>query len=444
MVVYILGGIIGLGILVFIHELGHFAVAKGLGVGVLKFSLGFGKKLIGQKRGETEYQIALIPLGGYVKLLGESPDEEVPDSERSRSFTEQSVIKRTAIVGAGPVMNLVLALFVLPAVFMIGVQQPRYLSSEPVVGWVEPTSPAAEGGFLPGDRLVSINKTPLANWESLAAKVLTSPNEQLTIAFERDGRPMSTEVLSQADPETGAGYIGIEPAIPKMVIREVMENSPAQQAGIQQGDIIVSIDGAPHQSYLEMLKLIKESHGRRLSCEIRRGEETRSVDITPIYNPEKDKSEVGVSFVPGFPDIEFVKRRLGFFGAIERGTREVWRLTGLTFSVIGKLLTGRFSIRHVGGPITIVRFAGQAAQSGFVPWLQFLAFLSLNLAILNVLPIPILDGGHLAFLLIESVIGRPISPKKQEMAFKIGLVILIALMVVVSYNDVVRVFFRSP
>jgi len=437
-------GIIVLGVLVFIHELGHFLVAKWLGVRVLKFSLGFGRKIIGRKWGETEYQVALIPLGGYVKLLGESPDEEVPESEKSRSFTTQSVVKRTAIVGTGPVMNLVLTLLVWPVVFMIGIQQPAFFSSKPIIGWVEPNSPAAKQGFLPNDRLLSINRAPLEDWESLISAVITSPNEELDIEFERNGQLMSRKLVPQADPNTGAGYVGLEPAIPKMAIREVIEDTPAHQAGIEQGDIIVSINGAPQQSYLEMLRIIKESPDRELICEIQRGEETLSVAMTPIFNPEREKGEVGISFVPGFLNVEMVKKRYGFLPAIEKGTREVVRWTRLTFSILGKLVTGRFSIRHLGGPITIVRFAGRAAQSGITPLLQFVAILSLQLAILNVLPIPVLDGGHLVFLLIESVIGKPVSPKKQEMAYKIGFGILILLILVVSYNDLKRIFLGFP
>ncbi len=437
-------GIIALGVLIFVHELGHFLVAKWLGVRVLKFSLGFGRKLIGRKRGETEYQIALIPLGGYVKLLGESSDEEVPESERSRSFATQSVLKRTAIVLAGPVMNFVLALLVLPLVFMIGIQQPTYLSSEPVIGWVEPNSPAAQEGFLPGDRLVSLKGEPLEDWESFMTTVLISPNEELDIEFERNGQLMSRKLVPKADPNSGAGRVGLEPEIPKMVIAAMIEGKPAYQSGIKQGDVIVSINGAPRQDYLEMLRLIKENPGKQLTCEIRRGEETLSLVVTPIFNPEKESGEVGISFAPGFLDMEMMERRYGFFPAIRKGCHEAWRLIGLTFSVLGKLVTGKFSFRHLGGPITIVRFAGRAAEAGFAPWLQFVALLSINLAILNILPIPVLDGGHLTFFLIESVIGRPVSPQKQELAFKIGFVILITLMLVVTYFDLSKLFSRSP
>ena len=437
-------GIIVLGILVFVHELGHFLVAKWLGVGVLKFSLGFGKKLVGRKWGDTEYQIALVPLGGYVKLLGESADEEVAASETKRSFTAQSVLRRVAIVTAGPAMNIVLALLVWFLVFMIGIQQPTYLSSKPVVGWVEPSSPAAEEGFQRGDRVISINEKPVKDWELLITTVITSPNDELAIAFERDGRLLSKKLVPQTDSNTGAGYIGIEPDIPKMTIADVIEGKPAHQNGLRPGDIIVSINGVTNQDYLEMLRRIKENPGTELTCEIRRGEETLSVVMTPILNPEKDTGEVGISFFPGFLDMDMVTRRYGFLPALNKGSQEVARWTGLTFSIVWKLVTGKFSLRHIGGPITIVRFAGRAAQSGIPPLLQFLALLSLQLAILNVLPIPVLDGGHLAFLLIESVIGRPVGAKTQEMAYKIGFTILIILILMVSYNDVVRVFFRSP
>jgi regulator of sigma E protease len=229
-----------------------------------------------------------------------------------------------------------------------------------------------------------------------------------------------------------------------MVIAGVIEGKPAYQAGMQQGDIIVSINGGPRQDYLEMLRLIKESPGEGLTFEIRRGEETLSVGVTPVFNSEKESGEVGISFAPGFLNVEMVEKRYGLLSALKKGGQEVVRWTGLTFSILGKLVTGKFSIRHLGGPITIVRFAGQAAQSGLPPLLQFVAILSLQLAILNVLPIPVLDGGHLVFLLIEKIIGKPVSARKQEMAYKIGFVILVLLILVVSYNDLVKAFFRSP
>jgi regulator of sigma E protease len=439
----IAAGIIVLGILIFIHELGHFLVAKWLGVGVLKFSLGFGKKLIGRKWGETEYQIALIPLGGYVKLLGESPDEEVPEPERGKSFTGQSVMRRAAIVLTGPVMNFLLTLVVWPVVFMIGIQQPSYLSSIPVIGWVQPDSPAAEQGFLPGDRLVSINEAPLEDWESLITTVLTNPNEELSIEYERSGQPMFAKLVPESDPKSGAGHAGFQPSIPKMAVNGVITGKPAHETGIQPGDIIVSINGAPEQDYLEMLRIIKESPEKELTCEIRRGNETLLVAVAPVLNPEKETGEIGISFAPGFLDVDMVEKRYGPLGAIRKGGQEVIRWTGLTFSIIWKLIRGKFSMRHLGGPITIVRFAGRAAQSGITSLLQFVAILSLQLAILNVLPIPVLDGGHLVFLMIERVIGKPVSARKQELAYKIGFAVLIFLILWVSYNDIDKIF-RSP
>ena len=440
----IIKGIILLGILVFIHELGHFLTAKWLGVRVLKFSVGFGKKIIGRKRGETEYQIAAIPLGGYVKLFGESPDEEVSESERSRSFTGQSVIRRVLIVAAGPVMNLLLALVIFPLVFMIGSQQPSYLSTKPVIGWVEPESPAAEQGFRPGDQVMTINGKSIPDWESLTTRILTSPGETLTIEFDRDGRMMSRTLVPVSSPDTGAGMAGFQPSVPKMVVNQVVEDGPAAEAGVRTGDLILSVDGSPNQDYQTMRRLIEKSAGQRLVMDIRRGDQVLSVTVTPVLDPEASVGRIGIQFTPGFPDIDFVTRSYGLFQAVERGGYEVVRLTRLTFAVLGKLITRKLSVRHVGGPISIVQIASQAAESGFISLLQFAAFISLNLAIFNVLPIPVLDGGHLAFLLVESIIGKPVSARKQEMAYKIGFTILIVLMLVVSYNDIVRVFFGLP
>ncbi len=262
----------------------------------------------------------------------------------------------------------------------------------------------------------------------------------MTIAVERNGQLIAHRLVAEADANTGAGHIGLEPDIPKMVIAAVIEGKPAHEGGMRQGDFIVSINGAPDQDYQEMLRLIKENPGEELAFEIRRGEETLSFRITPIYNPEKESGEVGISFTPGFVNVEMVERRYAMLPALKKGSQEVVRWTGLTFSILGKLVTGKFSIRHLGGPITIVRFAGQAAQSGIIALLHFVAILSLQLAILNVLPIPVLDGGHLAFLFIEKVIGKPVSAKKQELAYKIGFGILVLLIIWVSYNDVEKLF----
>jgi regulator of sigma E protease len=296
----------------------------------------------------------------------------------------------------------------------------------------------------PGDRVVSINGVPVEDWESLITIVVTSPKDELAITFERNGQLMTKHIMPEADPNTGAGHIGIEPDIPKMTIGQVMEGKPAHQAGLQPGDVIESMNGIPDQDYLEMLRLIKENPGRELALTIRRGDKELALTLVPILNPEKESGEVGVSFVPGFPDLELVTKRYELLPALKKGAHEAVRWTGLTFSVLWKLITGRFSLRHIGGPITIVRFAGQAAQSGIPPLLQFVALISLQLAILNVLPIPVLDGGHLAFLAIESVIGKPVSARKQEMAYKVGFAVLVILILVVSYNDVVRIFFKLP
>ena len=440
----VIKGIILLGVLVFIHELGHFLTAKWLGVRVLKFSLGFGKKIVGRKRGETEYQIAAIPLGGYVKLLGESPDEEVSESERSCSFTGQSVVRRMLIVVAGPVMNLLLALVIFPLVFMIGIQQPSFLSTKPVIGWIEPESPADEQGFRPGDQITAINGRSIPDWETLTTRILTSPGDKLTIEFERDGRMMSKRLVPISAPETGAGMAGFQPSVPKMVVNRVVEGGSAAEAGIRTGDFILSVNGGANQDYLTMRGLIEKSAGKNLAVNIRRGDQVLSLTVTPALDPEEPVGRIGIQFTPGFPDIDFVTRSYGLLPAVERGGREVVRLTRLTFAVLGKLITRKLSFRHVGGPISIVQIAGQAAASGFISLLQFTAFISLNLAIFNVLPIPVLDGGHLAFLLVESIIGKPLSARKQEVAYKIGFTVLIALMLVVSYNDIVRVFFGLP
>jgi regulator of sigma E protease len=352
MMIYILAFLWVLGILIFIHEFGHFLVAKLTGVKVLKFSLGFGPTIIGKRIGETEYVISALPLGGYVKPLGENPREEVAQGERGRSFLHQPVHKRAAIVAAGPVANFLLAVFIFALVFSIGVPQDTAVVGEVVKGF-----PAQEAGIKPGDRILQVDDVKIAQWADLPAVITKSKGRELKLIVERGGKIVTIRVVPRS--ATGQNIFG------------------------------------------EKVK-------------------TYQIGITPSG--------------------ESVVKREPVYKAIGLGFSQSWFITKLTVISIIKIIQRAVPAKQaLGGPILIAQIAGKQAQEGFLHLIFFTAVLSVNLCILNLVPIPILDGGHLLFLAIESVIGRPVSMKKMEMAQQVGLIIIILLMVFIFYNDIMRI-----
>ncbi|MFU8856907.1 MAG: RIP metalloprotease RseP [Deferrisomatales bacterium] len=339
-----------LGILIFVHELGHFLVAKRLGVRVLKFSLGFGPTLVGTKRAETEYVISAIPLGGYVKLHGEDPEEELPPEEGRVSFSARPVSHRLSIVAAGPLMNFVLAVIVFGLLSLFG--SPVL---QAVVGEVSPDMPAAAAGLRPGDRVVAVGDAPVGSWEEMAEAIAGSGGAEIALGVERDGELLTISVVPTR--RTSRNLLG------EVVERPMIGIAPS-------GDV--------------------EIH------------------------------------------------RYPVWAAPWVGLRETARWTSLTVEVLAKMIVGRVSPRNLGGPIAIAQMAGETARAGFVSFLFLVAVLSVNLAVLNLLPIPILDGGHLLFFGIEAVRGKPVSVRNREVAQQVGLMILLMLMAYVMYNDVAR------
>jgi regulator of sigma E protease len=351
-VVYSIGAaVIGLGVLIVFHEFGHFLLAKLSGVGVLTFSVGFGPKLWVVKKGETEYALSAFPLGGYVKMVGEDPDEEVQQADIEKSFAHKSLLKRIAIVVAGPGFNLLLAVFLFIVVF-------------------------------------TFYGVPV----------------------------MSTQVS------------GVE------------QGSPAERAGIAKGDRIVAIDGEPVKEWEELSKKIKGSGGRTLNLQIRRGEETKNITVQPIqkegrniFGERKDDWIIGIG-----SQVSIEKGNPGL--AVVKAVVQTYDYAKLTLMAFYKMLLGDVSPRNIGGPILIAQMAGQQAQEGLGSFLAFLAVLSINLGVLNLLPVPVLDGGHLLFFLVEAVIRKPLSVKYREVAQQVGICLLALLMVYAFYNDIVRFF----
>lgn len=421
-----------LGILVFIHELGHFIMAKLSGVGVLKFSLGFGPKIIGIKRGETEYLISALPLGGYVKMVGESTDEEVSQEDNEKSFANKPLSKKAAIVVAGPIMNLVLAFALLPLIYLIGIQIPAYLDKEPIIGYVVKGEIADKAGLKKGDIILSIDDESIKNWEELNTAIISNPNRSLKLKIKRDGALKEILFTPEADARTGGGIAGFLPPV-SPAVGGLNKGLPAEKAGLKIGDTILAVNGVKIDHWIELQQAIQNKKAEEKLLLIKRGNETFTVGIKPELNEDIKAYVIGIS-----PLQETITRRYGPVGAVIEGTKKMGELTIMTFVIIKKLFVGEISIKTLGGPLMIAQVAGQAAESGLTALLSLTAFLSLQLGILNLLPIPVLDGGFFVFFGIEALRGKPLSEKVMTIVQNIGISLLVLLMVFVTYNDVMR------
>ncbi len=435
----IIAGILMLGVLVFIHELGHFVVAKMCGVKVLKFSLGFGPKLVSRRRGETEYQVCAIPLGGYVQMLGEGSGEqgeevELSAEEKARSFAEQTVTKRLAIVLAGPVMNLILPLLILPISFMVGVQMPTYVDQPACVGYVVPESNAAVGGFLADDCVLAVNQQVVGSWNETNKSFISHAGDDLIFQVERDGKHLKLQLPADNNSLQGMQALGLLPWQAAR-IGGLAADMPAAEAGLQKGDLILQIENYSISSWYDLKGIIRKVGNKTVPIHLERAGKPLIVDLTPAQRDGEGEYLLGIA-----PLYNSELKRFGFVDAVREGASRTWELIELTVVFVQKLFTGNVSTKNIGGPITVVQIAGQAAQTDLSAILSVLAFISIQLGILNLLPIPILDGGHILFYVIELVIRRPVSIRAREMAQQVGMAMLLMLMVLAFYNDIVRLW----
>ncbi len=419
-----------IGVLVWFHEFGHFLMAKLFRVRVEVFSIGFGPAIVAKKVGDTLYQIAAIPLGGYVKLYGE--EENLQDPE---AFSSKKPWQKILIALGGPVFNFILAVLLFTLVFSLGIEVPKYSRDPIVIGHVERNSWAEKVGLREGDRLLKINGYEVKEWGDLREVILKLSVEgvrKTTLYVERDGRVLVLEVELPKF-ETGRESLGIAPPLPP-VVGAVMRGSPAEQVGLRPGDLILEVNGKKVESWYDVVEEIQRSEGRRVRLKIKRGKEIVEKEVIPAVNPRTGRPFLGIT-----PRIETVKEVYSLPEAFSRALERTKELTLLTFEVLKGLLTGDVSFRTLGGPIAIAQFAGQAAQSGIVPYLSTMAFISLQLGIFNLLPLPILDGGLILLFLIEWIRGRPLSDRFKEQWQKVGLAIIITLMAFVLINDILRV-----
>lgn len=419
-----------LGFLILIHELGHFLMAKKMDVKVEKFSIGFGPRIFAFTRGETEYMVSAFPLGGYVKMMGEEPGEEL--KKDPREFGSKSVGQRMAIIIAGPLMNLFLAFLLLPIVYIIGVNMPAYLSKEAKVGWVMKDSPSKAAGVSPGDVIKTIDGDDVDNWEEALTIFTSNPDRRLDLGILRDGSYLNIDLIPSSSDGNGGGYSGIVHPM-EARIGDVRAGLPAAKAGLKKGDVVTSINGALVSHWIEMSNLIQASGDKEIEVGLMRDGKPFSLTLNPVFDEATKRSVIGIAYAE---DMQMVK--FGLVDSVREGMYRAADLTMLTFGILKKLFTFDISIKSLGGPIMIAQATGAAAESGISALISLMAFISLQLGVLNLLPIPVLDGGHVFFLLAEMGLRRPISIKTREIAQQIGFAILISLMLIVSYNDIMR------
>ncbi len=431
--------IVVLGIMVFIHELGHFIVAKLCGVRVERFSLGFPPRLIGFKRGDTDYCIGAIPLGGFVKMAGENPMEATSDDPGE--FMNHPRWQRFAIALAGPAMNILLAVALLTGVFMIHFEYPAFMTQKAQISSVEPNSAAAKAGILAGDTIIRIDDVQNPTWEDVRLKVGLSPNHPVSLAVDRNGQILSLSVTPVASGPDESGEAGWYPQSAVMVGR-LEKDMPLAQAGVQVGDVISALNGQPMYSVEQLTTWIKNNGDKPIAVTYIRNGQSNTVKVVPkISNTDGNANYPRLGFAP---DYASTVERLPFFKALGKSIEQNKKYSVLIIEVVRKLFTRQLSLRQVEGPLSIARDVGVAVQmEGWMPLLGLMAAISLNLGIFNLLPIPIMDGGVIMLLLIEGAMRRDISLRLKERIYQVAFVFLVIFAVMVIYNDVMKTFFRS-
>ncbi|MBT5470229.1 MAG: RIP metalloprotease RseP [Nitrospina sp.] len=429
----------GLAALIFVHELGHFLAARKCGVVVEKFALGFGPKIVGFTRGGTEYLIAAIPLGGYVKMKGEEVGEEGTDEKGS--FSAAPVGHRLAIAFAGPLFNILFAIGIYYFVYLMGVP-----ALSPVVGTVNEESPALVAGLETGDRILAIGEKEILYWEQLQKIVHDSPGRSLDFKIERKSNiihipiaPVAEQITDLFGDKESVGLIGITPLVRN--ITYVKSDTPAARAGIQVGDILLKVDETEIFGWGDLKPAAVDKPGKELAFHVLRNGTEMVLKITPEAKITKDLQgkEIEIGLLGIGMSGEMTQEKYGFIGAFKRACEETGKLIFLIAVSIKKMIWGSIPADSIGGPILIFQIYGEQAEQGFNELIRLTALLSINLGLLNLLPIPVLDGGHIFFFLIEILKGKPVSERNRERAQQVGLFMLISLMVFAFYNDIMRV-----
>jgi regulator of sigma E protease len=438
--------LVALGILITFHELGHYWVARWCGVKVLRFSLGFGRVLLKRvDRHGTEWVLSALPLGGYVKMLDEerqdSADSRAPVKQHPQSFQAQPVGKRFAIVAAGPIFNLLLAVAFYASINIVGTQEPAAILSKPPAA-----TAAAVAGLQGGDQITAVNQQAVASWPQVrwALLQLAADGGQVEIAFERAGSPLTRvlEITAAADPtsEDPIRRLGLAVGGATPQIRLVVESSVAQVAGLAINDLIVSIDGEHKPDVAQVIRIIQAHANEPLALEVEREGQLRQISLTPAAVTLENGKVVGRAGFQLGGDLPTVEVSYGFFESVWLGVTKTFDTAWFSLKMMGKMLVGEVSIKNISGPVTIADYAGQTARIGWAAYISFLALVSVSLGVLNLLPIPMLDGGHLLYYLVEIIRGRPPSVRSVDWGQRAGMAVLAGLMVVALFNDLVRIF----
>lgn len=430
----IVAAIIGLGIMILVHEWGHFIVARLCGVRVEVFSIGFGNRIFGWKRNGTDFRLAVLPFGGYVRMAGENPAEErtgAPDE-----FLSQPRWKRLLIILAGPFMNFVLAFAVMWGLFMVGGPVPAYVDKPAQVAGVIPKSPAEKAGIRVGDKIVAIDGSKISSWGDALSNPSILPGNNISITVDRGGNMAS---LSETVPQNltySCDLLGCPKSA--VTVDSLARGEPATKAGLRAGDEITSIDDTAVANRDVLMAIITQSGGKPQTISGVRDGKRFAMTITPIYSDPGDgggkRWVIGAAFGPG----DLVHESYPFWQAGRQSWNKNYDFSAMTVSFVGGLFSGKFSLRDAAGPVGIVKISVQQAKLGMAEFITFLAFLSINLGILNLLPIPILDGGHVLMLAIEGTLRRELSVAVKERFLTAGLIFLLTVIGFVTYFDILR------
>jgi regulator of sigma E protease len=427
----ILSFIFVLGVLIFVHELGHFVMARRIGVRVHTFSLGFGPKILSFTRGDTEYCISAIPLGGYVKMAGENPEDNrtgAPDE-----FLSKTKWQRFQVLVMGPVMNLGLALVVMALVLYQGAPVPAFESEPVVIGTFEDASVAQAAGLQPGDRITAVDGNSVPNWRDFSMAIATRADRPTMLRVERDGKVFEVQITPSAETKYEIGNAGVRPII-NPEVRTVNPGEAAAEAGLMPGDVVVAVAGEPNVGYERLVELIRSHADKPLVFDVRRDGQIQQVMVTPrVVGGEY--ARVGA----GFFAYEVHETKPGIVDAFKLSAAQNWEWTKLIMTTLKGLFTRETPMKQLMGPIGIAEMSGDAAETGWIQLFTLMAMISLNLGLLNLMPIPVLDGGHILILALEGVSRRDFSMKVKEKMLMVGFVVLLTLMVTVIYNDLTRV-----
>lgn len=440
--------IVALGILVTVHEYGHFWVARRCGVKVDKFSIGFGKALWSRVgKDGTEYSVCVIPLGGYVKML-DSRVDEITEQQKPFAFDHKPLLQRAAIVAAGPIFNFLLAIIAYWLVFLIGVP-----TVKPVIGQVASSSIASQAGLRPGMELKQISGVKTADWESVNMQLVShigDRNLTMTVSPQGDIGTQEVKTLDLAswhfdpDKESAMQALGITPYTPKILLKlsSVVKGGAGEEAGLKAGDILVDLNGKPITDWMQVVKTIQASPNQLVKFTVDRQGQMVNISMVPGRKELSGGKVIGFAgIVPSaepWPEEYKIDLKYGVLDSVGKAVEKTGQVISLTASVLKKLIVGDIGLNNLSGPISIAKGAGTTAEHGLVYFLGFLALISVNLGIINLVPLPMLDGGHLLFFAIEAVIRRPVPEKVQEMGYRVGGAIIFSLMAIAIFNDFTR------